>query len=199
VRSEIFAISVGIQVWSLHVEVTEAAAELAGLLDLHSNGCVVAVVDEIGTFCLRAVPEAYASAHSVEALAMPSVRATVCGNSADEARDRARYPHLLTNRCLVAMRCQVIAGRVLNEASLVVDIKARVFWCDILANGSAQLCSTHGNFEFVNNGVLNTCRLQVNGVSFDVLRILLRVMQWLSFTILGDLYRGVPPKRRCGY
>lgn len=49
VRSEVFAISVGIQVRSLHVELAEAAAELAGLFDLHSNGCVVAVVDEIGT------------------------------------------------------------------------------------------------------------------------------------------------------
>lgn len=79
----------------------------------------------------------------------------------------------------MAVRCQVIAARMLNEAGVVVDIKARVFWCDILANGSAQLCSTHGHFEIVNNGSLNTgtSRLQVNGVSFNVLRILLLIMQ----------------------
>jgi hypothetical protein len=118
------------------VKFTTTATEFAGLRDLLSDRRVVAIVEEVGTWSLRAISEADASVCCVEARA--ALRWAPF-RQADEARDRTRFSDLFPHGAVLAKVFQVFARRVFHEAITAVNIEACMFWCSILADARFAL------------------------------------------------------------
>lgn len=143
---EVNAISLGIHVRSFDVKLTKPTAELASLLNLRPDRCVIAVVDEVFAFGLWTISEANASVNSVKARSI-----LVCGivrmsRQTDEAGDWARNANLLTNGGIVAMLSQVFAGGMLHVTIFAMDIESCVLWSNILADAPSLHKGRHVAF-----------------------------------------------------